>query len=860
LYNKKWKVFIILVILGQSLNIVGLKGASVPLTLSITPTIPSIPSDGLPHPAFYVSLIDDQKNPHPLPKSMSITLSSSDTRLQVQESVNIKATEYYKIINATSTITENKAVEITVSAPGYTSSKITVNVGPPAGTPQSLKVTILPNILLPLAAGEADVIVTLVDSYGNPTKARADLRISLSSSNLQIADVQSKTITILNGDYSAKTKVLTTGSFQGSTSITASTSNLKSDSATITVQGPSATKIYLGTPLQQTIDSSSILIGIVDKDNQPVKLVSKATVSLYSSNSSILNIQSTVQIAVGEWSTVIPLQCITNGTAKIFASAENLLSTNIQITVATKLSLQPTRSLRLTSLAPSFPADDNTYKVMMVQVVDSAGTPVTLDEDTRIDIFSESEATLDTASSVVINSSRSLALITAVTKLPGAVKVSAAATNINSHEILMTTYSPVPDALTIQAPPIPAGGEVEACLVATNKGIPAQVQVDSQVLFTYKPTDVAEGTGSITLVKKTHFKYITISGKAQGAVEITSSGSGLPTTKTSLNVLETRPSTFSILPIAKPIVSYNFPLVLQLISTSGGSTVTYEPITINLASSDTNNILVPQAVTIQSEKSEVLIYAKALADKPTILTMSSPGFISSTITITPSSVPISVVLTANDRYKTGETATLKATVTIDGSPIQGIPVIWKGEGLESINTIADNSGAVQNNLLVKEKENKIEVGIIVGEGSYFSTTKTIIGVLGVYTLQINTNAPLTISGLGNYQYGDSIDLQAPTPTQMAGIFGILNGKLNFKEWTGYIQSTEKAVKLTIGGDQQIITVNAVYTEDYFMMIVTIVVLLIILAAAAFIYLKRFRKTAIINKKTPILPPKKPWEK
>ncbi|MCX6641880.1 MAG: hypothetical protein NTV15_00630, partial [Candidatus Bathyarchaeota archaeon] len=418
----------------------------------------------------------------------------------------------------------------------------------------------------------------------------------------------------------------------------------------------------------------------------------------------------------------------------------------------------------------------------------------------------------------------------------------------------------VPDALIIQSPPIPAGGEVEACLVATNKGIPAQVQVDSQVLFTYKPTDVAEGTGSVTLAKKTHFKYITISGKALGTVEVTSSGSGLPTTKTSLNVLETRPSTFSILPIAKPIVNYNFPLVLQLISTSGGSTVTYEPITINLASSDTNNILLPEAVTIQREKSEVLIYAKALADKATILTMSSPGFISSTITITPSSVPISVALTANDRYKTGETATLRATVMIDGSPIQGIPVIWKGVGLESTSTIADSSGAVQNNLLVKEKENKIEVGIIVGEGGYFSTTKTIIGVLGVYTLQINTNAPLTISGLGNYQYGDSVDLQAPTPVQMAGILGILNGKLNFKEWTGYIQSTEKIVKLTISGDQQIITVNAVYTEDYFMMIVTIVVLLLILAAAAFIYLKRFRKTGIINKKTPILPPKKPWEK
>jgi hypothetical protein len=849
LYNKKIKLILVsLILLIQTLVVVGPSATTVPLQLAVATTIPSIPSDGMPHPALYVSIVDAQKNPHPLSKSLNITISSSDTRLLIQESAVIKATEYYVILNASSTITEKQSVEVTVSAPGFTSAKTTVTAGPPAGTPQSLEVTILPDKLLPLAVGESDVIVTIVDSYGNPTKARTDLRIALSSSDLKIADVQPKTLVISSGEYSAKAKVVTTGQFQGSSSITASITDLKPDSATITVQGPTAYKLYLGTPIKQTIDSSHVLVGIVDSNNKPVKLVSPATVSLYSSDISILKIQSDVTIGVGEWCAVVPLVCSTYGVAKIFASAENLLSTNIQITVTEEKTSQivEQRYLKLTSLAPSFPADESLYTSMIVQVVDSQGNPVKMTWDQRVDVFSASAATLDTASYVTIQIGRSLAAITAVPKLSGDVKVTAIATNMIASEITMSSYSPSPDSLIIQAPPIPAGGVVEGCLILTKGGVPAPVLADSQVLFTFNPTDVAAGTESVYVAKKSHFAYITINGNAPGKVDVTSSGSGLPTTKTTLTVLETKPSTFSFLPVAKPIVNYNFPMILQLISTTGGSTVTYEPITINLASSNITNIIVPETVTVPAESSEVLVYAKSFGNKATTLTISSPGFKSTTVTITPYSVPISITITGVSPYPEKKSLDVKATVVIDNSPIEGIPIIWKGAGLQSNNTLTDSNGSASNILQVKLGSNTVEAGILVGENAYYSTKKTITGVIDIYTLQVTSNAPITISGSGNYRYGENIYLEAPAQTSMGGILGLLNGKMNFKEWTGFASSTERTLSIKMTGASANIMLNAVYTEDYFMLIVTVLVPLIIIGIAYYIYTTRIRKTITIK--------------
>ncbi|MBM3292793.1 hypothetical protein FJY84_08985, partial [Candidatus Bathyarchaeota archaeon] len=70
------KFIIILLLLSQSLLIPGY-GATVPpqLKLLITQTMPTIPSDGKPHPAFDISIVDSANKPKALPYSLNLTIT-----------------------------------------------------------------------------------------------------------------------------------------------------------------------------------------------------------------------------------------------------------------------------------------------------------------------------------------------------------------------------------------------------------------------------------------------------------------------------------------------------------------------------------------------------------------------------------------------------------------------------------------------------------------------------------------------------------------------------------------------------------------------------------------------------------------
>jgi len=810
------------------------------LSITITNAIPSIPSDGHQHTAFFISVVDGSGNPHPLSYALNITLTSSDERvLQVPKSVTIKAAGYFAIVNATSTIIESKSVEVTAAASGFQSSKINAQVGSPAGTPQSLKVTILPNSLLPLVSEQADVIVSVVDSYGNPAKARSDLSITLSSSDLQIADVLTKNIVIPKGSISGKLKVVTTG-FQGSSTITASVSNLKSDSATLRVAGPKPTKLYLWSPPYQLVgEDNYVFIGIVDSSLKPVKLVTPITVSLYSSNSTRMEVPSTVTIGSGEWNTLVTNTVKGLGTATIFASAEDLITASIQLSVVEPYQDSRPTTVKIYSMAPSFPTDERSYKALLVQIVDQYGIPYISTGTTRVDVFSSVSAILDTTSPINIASGKSWETVTAVPKLPGDVTITAGSQGLAATQTSISSYTPLPDTISIQTPPIPSEGEVEACIITTSSSIPAPVQQDSTILLDSSNTGVGSSTESPVILKKKYFTYTTIKGNSPGQFSFTATTSGIPVSRTQLSVLETKPSTF-YLSYIKPIVNYNFPIVVQLVSSSGGSSVTYEPIQINVVSSNTTNMYVPSTLTLGSENTEILLYGKGLTTKTSTLTASSSGFKSLIAQITPTPINILILISANDRYQPGEVAQIKATVTLDGSPVTGIPVTWKGTGIVSNNTLTNSIGVAENTLIVQENENKIEAAIDLGAG-YLHAVKTIIGGLSTYQLVISSNVPVTIVGSGSYSYGVTVILEAPATVSMQSVMGILGGKYNFKQWTGAVESTNNPSSLLMTGEQPTINVNAIYTEDTFMAIVFGVIILIVVAGGVFIYYTRFMK-------------------
>ena len=840
LFRKKIAIVFTLLILAQvqlaSINIQA--ATSVTPKLILTAAMSALPSDGRPHPAVYIQIDDGKGKPYALPQVLTVMLAASDnTALELPEKVTLPAATCFYIINATSSAVGSKQVEISATASGFVTAKVTLAVGPPAGIPTSLEVTVLPNAILPVAGEKADLLVTLVDGYGNPTPARSDLIVALFSSDPNIATIESGSVVISAGSTTVKTTLSSTGK-EGSTTITASTPNLKSDTGSLIVSGPQPTKITLWALSKLPVhDTSNILfVGITDSGSNPVKLLEPRTINLYSSNTSVATIQSSITIPAGKWSAIVPLSCgLPYGVSTISAASKDL--TTAIITVGgTMFTNNRTASLKLYPIAAGFPADEANQDMMLVQRLDAGGMPTMAPGSLQVDLYSASTDVVEVLASTTIIAGKSAALVKATTKLPGTAVITGGSPSYGTASATLKSYVPIPDKVMILTPPIPAGGSVEACLITMKGSTPAPVAQSTLIQITSSDTQVGSSdVDSVELVKKTYLQYLNVVGTSPGQFSLTVSASGIPSQKITLKVLDTEPSTFK-LTSPKPVVNYEFPILIQMSNAGGSPSVSSTSIPINIATSNSSSIAVPEKVFISGDNSELLFYAKALSTKTTSITVSSPGFKSTTIPLTPSASLTSGLLVMSTKMPMNKPTSIKFILTVDSVPVEGVSVSWKGEGLASSTSMTDAKGVALNSFTLLHQVDTVEARIQVGSG-YLSATKTITAVPDAYHLVVTSNVPIVAGGSGTYSYGQKILLETPQIAPMPHIFGLLGGKYVFVEWTGAVNTASNSVSLTIEGSNTELSANAVYASDYNMLLITVGVIVVLLVAGFFLYRK-----------------------
>ena len=846
LYRKGLKLIILVLILSSTFSI-AYKSSAQTLSpkLTITPAMTSIPSDGRSHTALFIGVQDNQGKPFPLSQPLNVTLTSSDaSAISLPGTVKLTAASYYAIVNASSNVGSGKQIEVTASASGFESTKINIAVGPPAGAPSALKVTVLPDAILPEAGKQVVLLVTLVDGYGSPTPARTDLSISLFSSNPTVGDISISKITIVAGSYSAKTQLTTTG-IQGATTITASSTNLKSDAGILSVNGPNPVKIVLWALNTMAInDQSNILfVGVADSDGNLVKIQSPITINLYSSDPTIISVQDSVVIPKNQWQAIVPLSCYKASDVTLTAAAENLSSSKVYIR-GTDSSTGKVVSIKIYSLAQSFPADEPGQNAMLVQTVDLNGIP-TASTGEDLDLFSSSSGVALPQSHVQIPNGQSAALVTVTTKLPGNTLITAGSLTHGSATTNLISYAPIPDSVKLETPPIPNEGEVEACLLTLKGTIPAPVSQETLIQLVSSDTQVGiSDVDSILLSQKTYMKYLNVKGGSPGQFSITASASGIPSSKIDFTVLDTKPSTFNVVAM-NPAMNFDFPILIQICNLGGNPSVTSDVARVNVVSSNASNIEVPNTVVLQSDRTEILFYAKALSSKQTTLTVSSPSFKSSSIQLIPSETSLKMQFNVGSKMPMNKPTEVSVQLTVANTPIQGATVIWKGTGLSSPYSITDSTGLAKNGFTLIQQKTKLEAMINVG-GGYLSTTQNITAVPDAYNLIVSANVPIFIQGSGTYTYGETIPLEVPSIAPMPSILGILGGKYIFQEWVGAVSSKTNAVNLIIDGEVTEITQKALFSSDYTMLIVSLAVIIAIILAAFFLY-RRMKKKKVVEK-------------
>ncbi|MEM3406545.1 MAG: PKD domain-containing protein [Nitrososphaerota archaeon] len=136
----------------------------------------------------------------------------------------------------------------------------------------------------------------------------------------------------------------------------------------------------------------------------------------------------------------------------------------------------------------------------------------------------------------------------------------------------------------------------------------------------------------------------------------------------------------------------------------------------------------------------------------------------------------------------------------------------------------------------------VKLTVTDNEGASNSTIK-LIKVVMAYNLNVSSNVAIEIPGSGKYKEGDEVTLSAPSSASIPGLLGLLGAKYVFKQWTGFLNSTDSSVKLVLTGYEPWLEMQAIYSEDYTttIIIVAIVSVAIILTIVLSLYIRRSKK-------------------
>jgi hypothetical protein len=588
---------------------------------------------------------------------------------------------------------------------------------------------------------------------------------------------------------------------------------------------------------------------ILDNNNRPAKVPYPIEVNLYSSNRTVLSVQSSVIVDIEKWYVLAAIKSSYNYTGQVtlYASAQNIKTVSTVVNVIK--SVGAPFSLKSYTIGQYLPADEKNYTSLMIQFLNRTGYPCKMNKTTSLAVFSSYVDMLDTPTSIDIPKNTSQYYVWSIPKLPGSVKVTVIIPNYFGSESTVQVYAQILSSTNVIVPPIPAGGNVVGCITFSGGGEPASFQEDTAITLSSSNTKISQVQASTLIPKKNYFTTFLITGNMPGDFLLSASGAGIPSASVSLTVNEVRPSTLFVSGI-RPLFGTQFPMAVQIISSAGPPSVIDEAVTINIDSSNTSSVQVPSTIQLRAEGNEVLFLAKCNAPSTSTVIVSSAMFLSSSIDVKPMVYKAGLQLNVGKVYVVGTNALVQAYLTMGNAPIKGIEVSWDGFWLQSKSSTSDSNGTAQNTLAVHAGNNLIQASAYILGAGFVSNKIYVLG-LRLYSVNvfsdIKTAIDISPSALNNvYSENTTVTLTAPSSVPVDGLLGELGARYIFKEWSGsciagcILSSTTNPLAVSMFGDQQNLSFKANYVSDYSMVYIIAIVIVIVVIVIALLLFRLFR--------------------
>jgi len=412
--------------------------------------------------------------------------------------------------------------------------------------PAPLKLNLLPQPDKLALGSSGDVVVSLTDLSGDPARAPTTISVTLTSSNLNAASVQS-TATIPPGSIYTIASYTST-SVPGNATLTASSPGLQSSSSMVTTGAPSAAvslKVFLGPNPVLSDDStypSAVLVGMVNRTGYASVAASAVTVQLTSSSSLVGSVPATVTIPAGSSYVTAAFQStFASGSTLITASASNLLPA--QASLATYGPV-PAR-LDVQGIPGVLPADGGTYQALSIGLADSSGGPAVAPQDIVVQLSSSKADAVSVNSEAIIKQGGISTIVNVQTSVVAAsANITASAVGLGSDTILLKTITPAPSQIALYVAPavtFSSTSKISPLFVVQlqdSQGNPARARQSTSIVVTSSNDQVLNNSISLSIAPGLDYATGLLNGAGLGTATFTASSPGLGSSSANLQLLQ----------------------------------------------------------------------------------------------------------------------------------------------------------------------------------------------------------------------------------------------------------------------------------------------------------------------------------
>jgi hypothetical protein len=699
---------------------------SIPAALSLSVGPDVLPADGGTYAAIFVSLAGSSGVPTLALVPVTILLSSSDPDVGtlLNTTVTVPAGKG-TVVASFQTSTIAGSTTITATSTGLASTSTQVTTAFPTGYPSKLAISATPNNVPASQQYKGTLVIELEDEAGIPSKAVATTTVQLLSSNTQLLNLTSSSLTIPAGQFSVEGN-FTTGAVPGTTSVVATAPGLTTGTVSVTIQGVSALVLRLSampavaaaceSPELSSSCSGPLVISLSDLAGNPVRAPLPVTVQLRSSDTGVIGLAvQSVTIPQGNASAVAYYTTTSApGSAVITASAPGFATAEASIT--TNPPTNPPMALALEVSPPQIPADECSCAYAVVSLLDQFGnatiasSPITVtltSSVASIANFTDNHLAIYT---VTIGTDTSFATVALTsTFVSGATTFTASATNVATSQVSLETLPAVPSkvAVTPIFPSVPADGQAHPALMVSlldSSGHPfagssgTLVFLNSSqpgVAAVSSPVTVPAGQSAILVPITTSF----IAGASNITATINGQTLGFAVDSVLVSTVTPAPSRVAIFvepnPLAESPLGSQSTLFVQLQDANGNPAKARVNTTVTLVSSNAAVFGKNLTVIIGQGLDYVPVKITPLAAGTTTFEATSSNLSSGSagIEVLDSSFSASLFPSSALIY-TNQTATVTLTLKLDGQVLPGIKILWNttAGGLSSPNSTTDSNG------------------------------------------------------------------------------------------------------------------------------------------------------------------------